>query len=105
MVSLPETALLVAVVERGLRDIIGDGVPGEDRGYFAEEARDWFFAGSRRPFSFEWICEQLDWSADAIRRRIRKEEFRLPADPKEVEGEFREIIIQGEREMLLPGRG
>jgi hypothetical protein len=95
MESLPETALLVGIVERGLKDIIGDGrVPGDNRLRISEEARRWFFKHGRQPFSFEWICEQLDWSADAIRKQIRKEEVRFLGDEENKTcGEYQGVFL------------
>ncbi len=81
MASIPEIALLVAVIERALRDVVGDGVLEQEKEKVGGEALRWFFNDSKEPFSFEWVCEQLDWSADAIRAWIRawirKEEIKL----------------------------
>ncbi len=79
---IPETGLMVAVVERALKDLAGDieyDVINKRR--VAGEARAWFFSHDQGPFSFEWMCEQLDWDPDLIRSVIEKEEIRLE-DPE-----------------------
>lgn len=53
----PEERLVLAVLERAVRDFIGGSAAD------ASDAREWLYAaaasGEPEPYSFPWICEQL----------------------------------------------
>lgn len=65
----PERMLLLAVLERAILDFVGND-PRE-----ALAAEEWIFAHSNHetaePFSFSWICRELDLSAGAVSEIIR----------------------------------
>ncbi len=73
--NTPEVALLIAVIDRGLRDAVGD-IEAEvlNKRGVAGGARAWFLSDDREPFSFLWICEAIDWDPESIRKVIKKEE-------------------------------
>jgi len=59
----PERNLLMAILERAIRDYVGNSEQE------ASEARDWIFERPHVPFdefSFGWICQQLDLVPEKI---------------------------------------
>jgi hypothetical protein len=71
----PEERLMLAVLERAIRDYIG-GAPEE-----RDDAEEWLFADDDpttddrevqkfEPFSFPWICHVLDLNGAQILKRI-----------------------------------
>jgi hypothetical protein len=61
--AAPERTLVAAVLERAVRDVLdGD-----------EEAVDWFAdddESENAPFSFIWICEQLELDPEKVRASV-----------------------------------
>lgn len=70
----PEKLLIVAVIERAVRDYFYPKKGNECRGGKAmmlrREARVWLTDDSEEPFSFNWCCKQLDDMGDMLRERI-----------------------------------
>jgi hypothetical protein len=66
----PERRLLLAVLERAILDYVGN-----DRREI-EEAETWLFGDVEnkegRPFSFHWVCEQLDLDVIKVSTEIRQ---------------------------------
>ncbi|HMO02239.1 MAG TPA: hypothetical protein PKA79_04525 [Oligoflexia bacterium] len=67
----PERRLLLGILERALLDYVGN----EEKE--ALEATEWLFApdnekNRRTPFTFGWICHQLDLDTADISEKIRK---------------------------------
>ena len=67
----PERRLLLAILERALLDYVGND------GREANEAEEWIFTDLApkhpfSPFSFPWICEQLDLNIKKTLRKIRR---------------------------------
>ncbi|NMC62476.1 MAG: hypothetical protein GYA55_04840 [SAR324 cluster bacterium] len=67
----PERRLLLAILERALLDYVGNDEKE------ALEAEDWIFSETNpihpyNPFSFFWICEQLDLNIKKTLRKIQK---------------------------------
>src|SRR5438477_6431231 len=66
-----ERALMRAVLEDGIRCLIGEVGPRHQRGALAAEAREWIeTADSRWPYSFENVCDSLGLHAANLRRRL-----------------------------------
>lgn len=68
--DVPERRLLFAILERAVRDCLGN--QGED----SEQATDWLFCDvdddPHTPFSFQWICENLEVDQNEFRSKILK---------------------------------
>jgi len=67
----PEKALLVAVVERAIKDATQPPnwtKQQED----INEAREWLTSNSEGVMSFLWICEQLNVDADQARQALNR---------------------------------
>lgn len=67
-----EKGLIVAILERGFRDILNEGMvrSGDDKKDAKRSAQRWLMSNSKKPFSFIWCCLALDLSALAVRTRI-----------------------------------
>jgi hypothetical protein len=65
----PERMLLLAVLERAILDFVGNDSKE------AQLAEEWIFAPSladnAEPFSFPWICRELDLSPSSVSKIIR----------------------------------
>ena len=68
----PERMLLLAVLERAILDLVGN-----DRRE-AKAAEDWIFEGeeehnsdSNEPFTFVWVCSQLDLNSKEVAEIIK----------------------------------
>ena len=65
----PERNLCLAVLERAILDFVGN-----DTAEIAE-AEEWIFdeqgAATGVPFSFDWVCGQLDLDSKDIREKIK----------------------------------
>jgi len=69
-----ERALMRAVLEDGIRCLIGEVGPRHQRGALAAEARQWIeTADPRWPFSFENVCDGLGLEATNLRRRLLRD--------------------------------
>src|SRR6266705_34098 len=69
-----ERALMRAVLEDGIRCLIGEVGPRHQRGALAAEAREWIeTADPRWPFSFENLCDGLGLEAANLRRRLLRD--------------------------------
>lgn len=68
----PEKLLIVAVIERAVRDYFYPKKGNETRNLtqVRYEARGWLLSDSEEPFSFNWCCRQLDDMGDMLRERI-----------------------------------
>ena len=71
LTGTPERRLLLAILERALLDLVGN----DERESL--ESEDWLFSDMApshpyEPFSFPWICEQLDLNMKKTLRKIRK---------------------------------
>lgn len=67
MTGTPERNLLMAILERAIRDFVGNSSQ-ESR-----EAEEWLFEDCKQPFpefSFPWICQQLDLVPERISNLI-----------------------------------
>ena len=66
--KLPERNLLVAMIERALLDYFGN--QALDR----TEAATWLFSEAQpeEPFSFHWVCGQLDLDPVDVATHLRK---------------------------------
>ena len=64
-----ELALLCAVLDRAVRDLFSINCAKEN----SKEAHIWFFISeAMSPFSFFWICEELDLCPDGVRKGLTK---------------------------------
>lgn len=76
--DVPEKRLLYAIVERAVRDCLGS------RDEDSQEATEWLFCdGNTRetiPFSFPWICENLELDQSEFRSRVLRTADRLNYD-------------------------
>lgn len=63
----PERNLLVAMVERALLDYFGN------QALEKAEAANWLFGDPKpdQPFSFHWVCGQLDLDAIGVADRLK----------------------------------
>ena len=66
LTGTPERNLLMAILERAILDFVGND------GEALREAEDWIFdlPSPAMPFTFSWICQQLDLNDADIRTRI-----------------------------------
>ena len=68
----PEQRLLFAILERAVRDFLGN------RHADNAAAREWLFekgdSATKSPFSFDWICDELGIDTDYFLARLRKTE-------------------------------
>ena len=69
----PEQRLLFAILERAVRDFLGN------RQQDLISARDWLFDlgedAAKSPFSFDWVCEELGIDVGQFRSRLKKAEM------------------------------
>ncbi len=69
LTGTPERNLLMAILVRAILDFVGNNSQE------AEEAEEWLFAGSSRdedePYTFAWLCQQLDLDKFSIAEKIR----------------------------------
>ncbi len=72
----PERALLTEVLLRAFNDALADPLNVDDLCTQKErrEAQQWLFEGDDEitPFSFMWICDNLDMSYEPIRHRCKQ---------------------------------
>lgn len=68
--SMPELALVAAVIIRAIRDIRGGSTQEEPRDTVQAEAREWLMSESCRPMTFVWCCDQLGFDPAQIRAKI-----------------------------------
>lgn len=74
--NTPERALLVAVLERSICDVLNppqsEGGSGKYNAHnaWAREAHGWLRSKSGKPFSFLWICHFLNLSPKRIRSAV-----------------------------------
>jgi hypothetical protein len=68
----PEQRLLFAILERAVRDFLGN------RQQDLISARDWLFELGddlqKSPFSFDWVCEELGIDVGQFRSRLMRAE-------------------------------
>lgn len=65
--------LLAAVIERAIHDLVDSGAvtSGESARLIERNCRAWLTdTQTAKPFSFIWICEQLNLDADKLRKGI-----------------------------------
>lgn len=65
--DFPEQRLIWAIIERSVRDALGNQVPD------AMAAIEWFWKADNQKaeaFSFQWCCETLELDANQIREKI-----------------------------------
>lgn len=83
--ALPERACLAAILERALLDACGSCVTKNRQQELTEKARrwilDWGESDRDNPFTFPWICEQLDVCPARVRACARRL-MRAPKAPK-----------------------
>ena len=69
LTGTPERNLLMAIMVRAILDVVGN----DQRE--AEEAEDWLFGGSAadedEPYTFPWLCQQLDLDRFEIAAKIK----------------------------------
>lgn len=88
-------ALLIAILYRAIcdytqlfmEDVTGNGANASERRrsrhYLERDAESWLFDLERRPFSFIWVCEHLDFDATSLRNAIFKaKESRIELGPQ-----------------------
>lgn len=64
-----EYTLMIAVLERAVRDIFLDIKPNK----YEQDAFEWLFADERfEPYSFRWICQKLSLCPDNTRKSLSK---------------------------------
>ncbi len=69
--KIPERLLLAAILDNAVQDLRGFGVHRNSQ--TASQAREWIFdSADKQPFSFRWICENLDLDIEFTRKFIRK---------------------------------
>ena len=76
-ISLPEKRLFAAILSRAIVDVSGSSSLDP---LIIEHAHEWIF-GEYLPeieLSFDWVCEQLDLSPQALRAAIK---LKLPSPP------------------------
>lgn len=65
----PERLLLLAILERAILDFVGNDVRE------MEQATAWMFGGddelSAEPFSFQWVCKELDLDSARVSAMIK----------------------------------
>lgn len=65
----PERLLLLAILERAILDFVGNDVRE------AEQANAWIFGEdeemSAEPFSFAWVCKELDLDSISVAKMIQ----------------------------------
>lgn len=64
----PERNLLLAMLERAILDFVGNDQ------LEIESAEEWLFENEGellRPFTFRWVCHQLDLDSDQVQSRIK----------------------------------
>lgn len=77
MIDSPEKDLLIGVLERAVRDLMGDSrdLPSKDRLKVRRDAQRWISSNRTKPFSFLWCADALELDPLAIRKRIRGFKF------------------------------
>jgi hypothetical protein len=60
--------LLTALLERALLDLRGRGNAGYASVNWAREAYAWLMDDTIAPFSFTWICLELDYDIETVRK-------------------------------------
>ena len=65
----PERELLKHILVRAIKDATGN--VGNSDAHVILQARRWLRSNSKRPFSYLWICAQLDRDAHVIRNFVR----------------------------------
>jgi hypothetical protein len=70
---MPERDLIIGILSRALEDLNGNvtGVLPKEKSRIQLDAARWIRSNRRKPFSFLWICDQLDLNASGIRERLR----------------------------------
>ena len=71
--TTPQKRLLVAILQRAIRDFIGIDAWGEGE-RIQEESESWLFdsdTDENEMFSFLYICQQLDFAPDRLRHEVR----------------------------------
>lgn len=63
----PDKKLLVALLERALLDLRGRANKGYASVNWAREAYAWLMDDTVAPFSFPWICIELDYDIETVR--------------------------------------
>jgi len=78
----PYRELIVAIIERALLDascttraMVGESYDHMRARDIQLEAIDWLHSNAEKPWSFRWICEQLDMSPDVILEATKSPEF------------------------------
>lgn len=76
-----ERRLMLAVLEDGLRTLLGARLGRTNLSWVARELQ-WFSSTDRsHPFAFESVCDALDIDADWLRGRVLQAAGRTPARP------------------------
>lgn len=63
--DLPERALLAAMLDEAITTI------RLREHHLARNARAWILSKNKDPFSFEWVCEELDLCPNEFRRAVK----------------------------------
>lgn len=66
--------LLAACLQRAILDFLGRGGMGDKvlTRLTKKKATQWFLSRKKKEFSFVWICEELGFNPDEIRKTIIK---------------------------------
>lgn len=64
--EVPERALLAAMLDEAITTI------KLREFHLARNARAWILSRDKEPFSFEWVCQELDLCPKIVRREIAK---------------------------------
>ena len=77
--GLAERKLLAAVMERALRDVMGElrDLPTSHRTRAQSDARRWISRNGNGLFSFRWCTQALDLDPGTIRKKIREGRINL----------------------------
>jgi hypothetical protein len=79
--QIPERNLLTAILQRALADLRGSAVAGHYADRDARfDAQEWFLSVETTPFTFLWVCQELDLKADLLLDAIKRK-FRLTSTP------------------------
>lgn len=64
----PERTLLVSLLHRAYLDVDAEG---------SNNSREWFDSMTTEPFSFRWVCAQLDLNSSIMRTGIGNRKGRI----------------------------
>ena len=69
--EVPERQLLSEIIGRAMRDVLNKE---HDTTHWKRDAEAWFYSGDQKPWSFLWLCWQLDLEPTVIFARLKTKE-------------------------------